>query len=261
MKKTWTLLLPITALIASCGGTTSSEPAQVYFSSVFSTIESTYTLTKTQEGEMWGNFSLEVALTRNGTTVNEMIYLYDTGLTTVRTGMQTIAGQLVDAVKTTTYDYASTNGGVFTQTVVASNPSLNTKVFTPFNSSSLNRITRLFDSVKTNLDTDIRAKINAQVTNLAIGGQLASNDLKIYQIPINEITTNYSKFSGVVGFTPTTVALRVEFRTSTNGVKVVFNSSATGQTYSGTFTLGSANTVNPSSYTLSLSDKQTFTGF
>jgi hypothetical protein len=261
MKKTWSLFLPIAVLLASCGGSTSLVDTKVYFSTVFQAIESTYQINKTAQNQFVGNFALEVNVTRNTATVNQQIFLYETGLTTIRTGSQTIDGQLVNSVITTTYDYGSTNGGVFTQTFVSSNPALNTKVYAPFTNTSLQRITSLYDSVNNNLDTDIRAKINAQVTDLVIGGQEATTDLKTYTIPVNEITTNYAKFSGVTSFTPSAVTLLIKYRSSNQHVEVAFNATATNQTYAATYLLSQSGTVSSSAYTLSLQDKLTFTGF
>lgn len=263
MKKThWGLILPIATLIASCGGTPSSEgPRTVYFSEVFHTLESTYAMTKTPTNQLVGNFSLQIALVRNGVTTTETMYFYETGMTTVRTGTQSIQGTMVNAIVTTTYDYALSQGGVFQKVEVATNPTLNAKTFTPFSSTSLQSLTSRYDSINGNLNQDIRAKINAQVTNLAIGGQLETSDLKTYLIPINEVTTNYSQFSGVTGFTPTNVTLRVEYRTSTKVTNVLLNATATGASFVGTFMLSQPNTVSASTYTLSLSEKQTYQGF
>lgn len=245
-------LFTTSLVLAGCLG------PQTYFSDVFNTMNDLYFPTLDNQNRITSNFEVEAVLSVDGKTTNYAIYLFGTGIKLVSVSPDTNEGVETTRTLTIVYDYAE--GGLFAKRQFANTPNQVDKVFDAFDDSSFDMFDTAVDTANSVLSEETKSIINNQATNLIIGGQPETQDVKVYTLPVGNFI-DLASFESTVGFVPTDLDVVVSFTTSTNEGEISINASGNDKVYEATITFRNPDMLIPADYLLSDTEKATYEGF
>ncbi|MGA0875823.1 MAG: hypothetical protein ACO3QN_02390 [Bacilli bacterium] len=248
-------LLPILGvglLLASCLG------PQTYFSDVFNTMEELYYPELDNQNRIISNFKVDASLTIDGKVTTYQTFLFGTGIKLINVSQENNEGVDTQRTLTIIYDYAA--GGMFASRQYANTPNVTEKVFSAFDDTSFDMFDQAANIAESVLNDELKSILNNQATNLIIGGQPETQDVKAYTLPVAQFV-NLSDFEGLVGFVPSDLSLVVTFTTSTNSGNFNVEASGDGKVYEADITLSQPDALVPSNYLLSASEKLTYEGY
>gem|GEM_PF-881693 len=248
-------VLPLFAtslVLAGCLG------PQTYFSDVFNTMNDLYFPTLDNQNRITSNFEVEAVLSVDGNVTTYEAYLFGTGIKLVSVSPETNEG--VETIRTLTivYDYAE--GGLFAKREFANTPNQVDKVFDAFDENTFDMFDTAVDTANSVLSEETKSIINNQATNLIIGGQPETQDVKVYTLPVGNFI-DLASFESTVGFVPTDLDVVVSFTTSTNEGEISISASGNDKVYEATITFRNPDALVPSNYLLSDTEKATYEGF
>ncbi|MFZ9138844.1 MAG: hypothetical protein ACO207_00115 [Bacilli bacterium] len=248
-------MLPLFAtslVLAGCLG------PQTYFSDVFNTMNDLYFPTLDNQNRITSNFEVEAVLSVDDKTTNYAIYLFGSGIKLVSVSPDTNEGVETTRTLTIVYDYAE--GGLFAKREFANTPNQVDKVFDAFDEASFDMFDTAVDTANSVLSEETKSIINNQATNLIIGGQPETQDVKVYTLPVGNFI-DLASFESTVGFVPTDLDVVVSFTTSTNEGEISINASGNDKVYEATITFRNPDVLIPADYLLSDTEKATYEGF
>lgn len=245
-------LLSVGLLLASCLG------PQTYFSDVFNTLEMLYFPQLDNQNRITSNFRVDANLTVNGKISTYQVFLFGAGIKLTTVSQEENEGVNTQRTLTIVYDYAA--GGMFAQRQFANTPNSVDKFFSPFDQNSFNLFDQAVDTAQSVVNNDLKSLLNNQATNLIIGGQPETQDIKVYTLPVARFV-NLANFEGLVGFVPTSFNLVVTYTTSSNQGKFNMNASGQDKAYVAEITLSQPGGLIPSNYLLTASEKLTYEGY
>ncbi len=251
MKK----LLPLfatTLVLAGCLG------PQTYFSDVFNTMNDLYFPALDNQNRITSNYEVEAVLSVDGKTTTYEAYLFGTGIKLVSVSPETNEGVETTRTLTIVYDYAE--GGLFAKREFANTPNQIDKVFDAFESDSFDMFDKAVETANSVFSEETKSIINNQATNLIIGGQPATQDVKVYTLPVGNFL-DLASFEDTVGFIPTELDVVISFTTSTNEGEISISASGNDKVYEATITFRNPDLLLPTDYLLSDSEKATYEGF
>jgi hypothetical protein len=239
-------------VLASCLG------PQTYFSEVFNTIYDTYYPTKNNANQPNLNYQVNATITtENGINTFE-IYFFEVGMKLINTAPEIKEGVSTTRNLTLIFDYAE--GGIFATRSYANNPAEIEKNFTEFEDDSFDLIDNAIGIFNSTLNAETIAIINNQATNLVIGGQPQTQDVKVYTLPVAQFVS-LASFESTAGFIPTSLTVKVTHTTSTNAALFEISATGNGKSYSAVITLSNPDQVLASNHLLSPTEKATYSGY
>jgi len=248
-------VLPLFAtslVLAGCLG------PQTYFSDVFNTMNDLYFPTLDNQNRITSNFEVEAVLSVDGNVTTYEAYLFGTGIKLVSVSPETNEGVATTRTLTIVYDYAE--GGLFAKREYANTPNQVDKVFDAFDENTFDMFDTAVDTANSVLSEETKSIINNQATNLIIGGQPETQDVKVYTLPVGNFI-DLASFESTVGFVPTDLDVVVSFTTSTNEGEISISASGNDKVYEATITFRNSDMLIPADYLLSDTEKATYEGF
>jgi len=195
---------------------------QTYFSDVFNTMNDLYFPTLDNQNRITSNFEVEAVLSVDGKTTSYEVYLFGTGIKLVAVSPET-------------------NEGVET-----------TRTLTMFDNA--------VETANSVLSEETKSIINNQATNLIIGGQPETQDVKVYTLPVGNFL-DLASFEDTVGFVPTDLDVVISFTTSTSEGEISISASGNDKVYEATITFRNPELLVPADYLLSDTEKANYEGF
>lgn len=248
-------MLPLFAtslVLAGCLG------PQTYFSDVFNTMNDLYFPTLDNQNRITSNFEVEAVLSVDGNVTTYEAYLFGTGIKLVSVSPETNEGVETTRTLTIVYDYAE--GGLFAKREFANTPNQVDKVFDAFDENTFDMFDTAVNTANSVLSEETKSIINNQATNLVIGGQPETQDVKVYTLPVGNFI-DLASFESTVGFVPTDLDVVVSFTTSTNEGEISISASGNDKVYEATITFRNPDMLIPADYLLSDIEKATYEGF
>jgi hypothetical protein len=253
MKQKQMLALATTGFIlSSCLG------PQTYFSAVFSTLKDLYFPILDNNDRLVMNYALEAAITVDDETITFDLYFFNTGMKLLAVTPTTVNEVATTETLTLVYDYAE--GGYFAKRVYANDAQNEEKIFRDFEDDTFDIFEQGVNTAESLLTEEIEGIINNQATNLIIGGQPATQDVKRYTLPVANFV-DLETFDSLVGFVPTNLDVVVELTTSTNQGKIELSASGDNKSYEVVITLSQPNLVQASQHLLTPTEKLTYEGY
>jgi len=245
-------LLATALLLAGCFG------PQTYFSTVFNTLYDTYYPTKDSSDRLNMNYKVEASITTLTTQTTYEVYFFEQGLKLTTVSPETKDGVATTRTLTIVYDYAE--NGLFASRTYANNPIHQEKIFSAFDDNSFSLFNQAINVIDSTISAEVRTIINNQATNLVIGGQPTTQDIKVYNLPVANFI-DLSTFEGTAGFVPTTLTVKVTYTESLSQGQFDINASGEGKTYTAVLKFSHADQLNAVDYLLSAQEKATYEGF
>ncbi|MBM3909179.1 MAG: hypothetical protein FJ352_00175 [Firmicutes bacterium] len=245
-------LFATTLVLAGCLG------PQTYFSDVFNTMNDLYFPILDNQNRITSNFEVEAVLSVDGKTTTYEAYFFGTGIKLVSVSPETNEGVETTRTLTIVYDYAE--GGLFAKREFANAPNQIDKVFDAFEADSFNMFDKAVETANSVFSEETKSIINNQATNLVIGGQPETKDVKVYTLPVGNFL-DLASFEDTVGFVPTDLDVVITFTSSTNEGEISIGASGNDKVYEATITFRNPDLLVPANYLLSDSEKATYEGF
>jgi hypothetical protein len=248
-------LLPLfatTLVLAGCLG------PQTYFSDVFNTMNDLYFPTLDNQNRITSNYEVEATLSEDGKIRTYEVYFFGTGIKLVSNSPEMNEGVETTRTLTIIYDYAE--GGLFAKREFANTPNQIDKVFDAFEADSFDMFDEAVDTANTVLSEETKSIINNQATNLVIGGQPETQDVKVYTLPVGNFL-DLASFEDTVGFVPSELDVVITFTTSTSEGEISISASGDDKVYEATITFRNPDALVPADYLLSDIEKATYEGF
>jgi len=250
MKQKQMLALATTGFIlSSCLG------PQTYFSAVFSTLKDLYFPILDNNDRLVMNYALEAAITVDDETRTFDVYFFNTGIKLLAVTPTTVNEVATTETLTLVYDYAE--GGYFAKRVYANDAQNEEKIFRDFEDDTFDIFEQGVNTAESLLTEEIEGIINNQATNLIIGGQPATQDVKRYTLPVANFV-DLETFESLVGFVPTNLDVVVELTTSTNQGKIELSASGNDKSYEVVIILSQPDLVQASQHLLTPTEKLTY---
>jgi len=248
----WLPLFATTLVLAGCLG------PQTYFSDVFNTMNDLYFPTLDNQNRITSNYEVEATLSVDGATTTYQVYLFGTGIKLVSNSPEMNEGVETTRTLTIVYDYAA--GGLFAKREFANTPNQIDKVFDAFEADSFDMFDVAVDTANSILSEETKSIINNQATNLVIGGQPETQDVKVYTLPVGNFL-DLASFEDTVGFVPSDLDVVITFTTSTNQGEISISATGDNKVYEATITFRNHDALVPADYLLSDIEKTTYEGF
>ena len=253
MKQKQMLALATTGFIlSSCLG------PQTYFSAVFSTLKDLYFPILDNNDRLVMNYALDASITVNEEIFSYDVYFFNTGIKLVAVSPTTVNEVATTETLTLVYDYSE--GGYFARRVYGNDLQNEEKVYRDFEDNSFEIFEQSVNTIKSIITPELESVLSNQVTNLIIGGQPESQDVKVYTLPVSNFV-DLGSFESLVGFVPTNIDLTITFTTSTNQGKVDLTASGNGDSYQVNITLSQPDLIQANQHLLTPTEKVTYEGY
>lgn len=252
MKRTYLATVALTGLLVGCFG------PQTYFSTIFNQMETLYFPQENAQGRLAMNYEVDADIISNNQTSRYQVYFFTTGLKLITSIPTTINSVMTTQTTTSIFDYAA--NGVFVRRVNMNTPNEITKTFSAISNESMASINQGVDLADQVLSDQLKSVINNQATNLLIGGQPQSQDVKVYELPIANFV-DIGQFSSVFGFVADTLTVSVTFTTSTNQAVIALDASGENRTYEASIAFKNPNAIQANQHLLSAAEKLTYSGY
>ena len=253
MKSKNILILGVTAgLMYGCLG------PQTYFSNVFNTAYDLYFPVQDTEGKPVMNYKVIADIATNEENFNFTLFFFETGMSLTSTTPATVEEVLTTETITAIYDYQEE--GIFASRYFGNNTLETEKVFSNFEEDAFDIVDTAIETVETNFTEEIKSIINNQATNLIIGGQPETQDIKKYTLPVAQFV-DLNTFEDIAGFVPSDLTVEVTFVTSTNETTIEVSASSPTENYQISLNLSSYDAVLATDHLLSSTAKSAYEGY
>ncbi len=241
-----------TMMLVSCFG------PQTYFSEVFNLLYDNYGPSKNSNNQLDMNYQVNATVTTENSENTFEIYLFEVGIKLINVAPFQHEGGTTTRTLTMIYDYQE--NGLFALRSYA-DPSLTSeKIFAEFDDNSFNLFNRATDIVDATLTEETLSIINNQATNLVIGGQPETQDVKVYNLPVSRFV-DLADFESTAGFIPSSLDFKVTFTTSTLEGSFEITATTEEKSYTALIELSRPNQILASDHLLSSADKNTYEGY
>lgn len=252
-KNKQTSLLIITSMyLASCFG------PQTYFSEVFNVLYDTYGPSKNSATQLNMNYYVNATIATENSENSFEIYFFEVGMKLVNVTAHEYQGGTTNRILTMIYDYQE--NGLFVSRTYEEQTLTTEKYFSEFDENSFSLFDRAIGIVESTLTEETRNLINNQATNLIVGGQPQTQDVKVYNLPVARFV-DLGSFESTAGFIPTSLDFTVTFTSSTLEGRFEIQATTEEKIYTALISLSRPDDIVPSEHLLSFEVKNTYTGY